>query len=245
MNPFVYPAIDLIAGRCVRLWKGQFDRVTIFDESPVEIAARYASDGGRVLHVIDLDGARTGAPVNQTVLADIVSDTRHDLQVQWGGGLRTTGALETAFAAGAARAIVGSLAVIEPSRVGAWVGKFGRDRIVVALDVRATDNGGYAPAISGWASDTDVDLWQLVDELVDLGVQHILSTDINCDGTGAGPNVQLYRSFVARYPGVSVMASGGVGREADIALLRDVGVDAVVVGRALLDGTLNPATVLC
>ena len=244
----IYPAIDLLDGRCVRLWKGQFDKTTFFDERPSDIARRYAAAGAHVLHLIDLDGARAGVPVNLDTLRLIAGDSS-EISIQWGGGLRTAASVESALVAGAARVIVGSAAVSDPGLVGSWVRTFGTERIVVALDVRpsvsADGETRYMPAVSGWAEASTRALWSLVDELTALGVTHFLSTDIEKDGTKTGPNFDLYQQFVDRYPSLRVQASGGVSSAADLGALEVVGVDAVVVGRTLLDGTLNAEALFC
>lgn len=242
----IHPAIDLIDGRCVRLWKGRFDRRTDFDESPAEIAARYAATGAKLLHVVDLDAARTGTPSNLATL-QAIRESVPTLDVQWGGGLRTRDAVDEVLSLGATRVLVGSVAATEPQRVGAWIHEFGADRIVAAVDVRNEAPHGYTyiPAVSGWIDQSDRDLWDVLDELVGFGLRHLLSTDIDRDGTGAGSNVELYRELVSRYPQLQVQASGGVGSVEDLARVEETGVVAVVVGRALLDGTLNPEEVLC
>jgi phosphoribosylformimino-5-aminoimidazole carboxamide ribotide isomerase len=280
MNPLVYPAIDLIDGQCVRLWKGQFERVTVFEESPADIAARYATAGADVLHVVDLEGARLGEPQNLETLR-MIREAAPTLDIQWGGGMRSREAIESALAIGACRVLVGSLAVTEPQRVGEWVQVFGAKRIVAAVDVRAIVDASaiapviasasapviageakqsharrstlddpvprttYLPATSGWTSQSDRDLWSVLDELVGFGLTHVLSTDIDRDGTGTGPNLTLYRELVARYPQLNVQASGGVHSVEDLQDLAATGVSAVVIGRALLDGTLKPESVLC
>lgn len=247
----ILPAIDLIDGRCVRLWKGDFDKVTAFPGTPLDIAARFAAAGASALHVIDLDGARSGTPTNLDVLSRLASDSRHNLQIQWGGGVRDEATLARVLESGAARVIVGSVAVKDPARVGSWVDELGPNRIVVALDVREQAGSGangshrYVPATSGWAESGDQDLWELVTTLEALGVKWILSTDIDRDGTKHGPNIPLYRELLGRYPNLAIQASGGVRDETDLAELTELGLAAAVVGRTLLDGTLRPETVFC
>ncbi len=247
----ILPAIDLIGGRCVRLWKGDFDKVTTFPDSPSDIGARFAAAGADSLHVIDLDGARSGAPANLEVLTNLIDDSRHNLRIQWGGGLRDAASVTQVLEAGANRAIVGSVAVTNPSRVGDWVDQFGPDRIVVALDVRERTDGlagsepAYVPATQGWRQSVDQDLWELVATLAALGVRWFLSTDINRDGTKRGPNVDLYREFVDRYPDLAIQASGGIRGGDDLAELERAGLTAAVVGRTLLDGTLKAEEVFC
>ena len=239
----VYPAIDLIDGGVVRLWKGRFDRATTYESAPADIAGTYADAGARTIHVVDLDGARAGRPSNLDVL-EAVTQRVGEVAIQWGGGLRDAESVASVLAAGASRAIVGSVAVRNPDTVGEWIARFGADRIVVALDVRAVVDdplSRYVTATAGWTKSDGGDLWSLVDALAALGVHHVLSTDINRDGTGHGPNLSLYSAFVERYPDLAIQASGGVGSRDDLVALRSTGVSAVVVGKSLLDGTLSLA----
>lgn len=239
----VYPAIDLIDGGVVRLWKGRFDRTTTYDAAPVDIAGAYADGGADRIHVIDLDGARVGQPKNLGVLENLTRRLNGRATIQWGGGLRDDSAVASVLDAGAGRAIVGSVAVRDPNTVGEWITRFGADRVVVALDVRPVldDPVRYVPATSGWTEEADRDLWDLLDVLQSLGLRHVLSTDIERDGTGAGPNLALYRELVRRYPSLAIQASGGVGSRDHLDALRETGVSAVVVGKSLLDGTITLA----
>jgi len=256
----VIPAIDLIDGQCVRLWKGRFDRKTTFERAPADIAAEYAATGATRLHVIDLDAARAGEPRNLETLRAIAA-AAPGLEIQWGGGMRTESAVKSALAASASRVLVGSVAVNEPATLGDWIHRFGPDRIIAAIDVRTLAVGPtsadrsqlktqysqlfYTPVVAAWTRQSDRHLFDVLDELVALELTHLLSTDVDRDGTGDGPNLDLYRELVARYPDLEVQASGGVSSAGDLARLEESGVAAVVVGRALLDGTLKPEDVLC
>lgn len=238
----VIPAIDLRAGRCVRLLQGDFDRETVYRGDPVEAARAYRESGFDRLHVVDLDGARSGTQQHQAIIAEIVADT--GLDVQLGGGLRDRDAVDRWLQAGVARCVVGSLAVSMPDTVAEWLDAFGRESIVLALDVRT--EGQQDPRLSthGWARATATSLWQAMDFYAHAGVRHVLCTDVARDGMMTGPNVALYGGFLARYPDVALQASGGIRDLRDLEALRDVGCAAAITGRALLDTALTPAEVM-
>ena len=231
----VYPAIDIRGGRCVRLIEGDFDRETIFDAEPADAARRWAGAGAEWIHIVDLDGAKAGRPVNIAFIRSIRDSVSCRLQL--GGGLRTAGDVEAALAAGVDRVVLGSAAVSDLGLVRDLVTHPG-DRIAVGLDARdgllATD---------GWLEQTDVSALDRVRELVDLGVRTIVFTDIRRDGTLAGPNLDALRAIPA-VAGLDVIASGGVGRLEDIAAVAESGAAGVIVGRALYDGRVDLAEAL-
>jgi len=223
----VFPALDLLAGRVVRLVQGDFQRVTEYGLDPVEAARRWARAGARWIHVVDLEGARRGAPVQLSVVSAVAGV---GLRVQFGGGLRTEQALQEALEAGADRVVVGTRAVSDP----AWLARVCArwpDRVVVALDVREG-----RVVVRGWVEATPLSVEEAARRAVESGARRLLVTDVAADGTLAGPNLSLYRGLVA-LP-VAVLASGGVRHAADVRALRDVGVEGVVVGRALYEGAL-------
>ncbi len=232
----VIPAIDLLGGQVVRLYKGDFDQVTHYEQDPVELATRYLRAGLKRLHAVDLDGARTGEPVNQTVIAAFAET---GLEVQAGGGIRDDARLRALLDAGAQRAVIGSVAVTDPALVSGWIESFGADRIVLAFDVRLDDDGTPLAQTHGWKRGSDTTLWELLDRYGKLGARDVLCTDIGRDGTLEGPNLSLYRECADRYPDTRFIASGGVSRAADLPALAETGVAGVVSGKALLDGRLT------
>lgn len=234
----VLPAIDIQGGRCVRLLQGKFDRVTEYSDDPVEVAERFSTLPVQELHVVDLDGARTGAQDNASVIARIRERT--PLAVQLGGGIRDRQALEHWFGLGVARCVVGSVAVTAPDRVGAWLDEFGVDRIVIALDVDAS-NGTPRVASHGWTRSTGATLWDCLETWGRHGAVQVLCTDIARDGAMAGPNIGLYAEILERYPALWLQASGGIRDVGDIEALRTAGVPAAITGRALLDGRITEA----
>lgn len=232
----VIPAIDLLGGEVVRLYKGDFTQVTRYAQEPLALAECYLAAGLSRLHAVDLDGARSGEPVNMPLIRQFAEA---GLQVQAGGGIRDLDRLRTLLNAGADRAVIGSVAVEDPERVARWLAEVGPERIVLALDVRLAADGTPWAQVRGWTEDGGRTLWELLDHYLALGLADVLCTDIARDGTLAGPNLALYADCVRRYPQARFIASGGVSSAADLPALRETGVAAVVTGKALLDGRLS------
>lgn len=234
MSFTVYPAIDVRAGRVVRLRQGDYARETRYPESPLELARRYAGQGAQWLHLVDLDAARSSGHGLAALVARIKVET--GLQVQTGGGVRTQEDVEAIFAAGADRVVVGSVAIREPALAGAWLRSFGPERLVFALDTRRDDGGRWMLPSHGWREPSDMSLDALLARHLDHGLRHLLCTDISRDGMLGGLNVPLYEWLAGFAPDLQVQASGGVRGVADVALARAAGCGGVVVGKALLEG---------
>lgn len=226
------PAVDILGGRPVRLLRGDYGQATQYGESPLEAALRWQDAGARWLHVVDLDGARAGRPVNVDAVNRIVQQT--SLRVQVGGGLRTQADVADVLLAGADRAVLGTAALRTPEVVRALCEQF-PGRVVVALDAR----GGNV-ALEGWTAETSVTVADAATAAVKLGTPRLLFTVIERDGTQEGPDLAALESLLAAV-NVPVIASGGVGTVEDLEALEAIGVEAVVVGRALYEGVL-PAT---
>jgi phosphoribosylformimino-5-aminoimidazole carboxamide ribotide isomerase len=224
----VIPAIDLRGGRCVRLFRGDVDAETAYDDHPVEIARRFEMDGARRLHVIDLDAARDEGS-NREVIKDICRNVA--IPVQLGGGIRTLDAIDEALEDGAARAILGTVAALDPAFVADSVRRFG-DRVVVALDVR---DGRVMT--HGWREDGP-SLDDALKALDEANAPRMLVTSILRDGTMDGPDLDLYRRML-ELTEKPVIASGGVRVADDVWALREIGVEAVVIGKAMYAGTLK------
>lgn len=232
----VIPAIDIRDGRCVRLLKGDFDRETAYSDDPAGVAQRFAQSGCTDLHVVDLDGARSGTQKNRHKIAQIAEAT--SFAVQLGGGIRDLQTVRSWLADGVRRCVLGSVAVTAPHDVRQWLDEVGAERLVLALDVRIVKDQPYL-ATHGWTRTTESDLWSCIDTYAEAGLRHVLCTDIDRDGAMAGPNIDLYRDFVVRYPDIELQASGGVRDLHDLSALRDAGVPAAITGRALLDGRIG------
>jgi phosphoribosylformimino-5-aminoimidazole carboxamide ribotide isomerase len=234
----IYPAIDLRGGRCVRLMQGAFDRETVYGDDPVAVARRWEGEGATWLHVVDLDGARAGTPVQQDVVRAICAAVR--IPVQTGGGLRDRAAVAGAFAAGAARVVLGTAALRDESLARALCGEH-PGRIAFGLDAR----DGRLRTV-GWTEESGMGAVEAAARLAAFGPAALIYTDIERDGTERGPDLDG-TAAVARAAGVPVIASGGVGSVADVralAALAAPGVAGVIVGRALYTGGVTLADVL-
>ena len=225
------PAIDIINGQCVRLTKGDYDQKTVYGE-PLDMAQEFERIGFRRLHVVDLDGAKSKHIVNDEVLRRITTDTQ--LLVDFGGGIKTDEDLEKAFTAGAKMVTVGSIAVTQPELFMGWLEKYGAEKMILGADVR---HGKIS--INGWKEDSNEDLLPFLKKYVDAGVKNVLCTEISKDGTLAGPAIDLYKEMMTAYPGLHLIASGGVASIDDIKALDAAGIPAVVFGKAIYEGKIN------
>lgn len=234
----VIPAIDLKQGKCVRLLQGDFDKVTEYSDDPVAVAQEFTRFSTTDLHIVDLDGARTGEQHNRDVIARIAATT--DLTIQLGGGIRDRSTVESWLGNGVARCVIGSLAITEPDVVKSWIVGFGGDRIVLALDVRVDDGVPFITT-HGWTSSSTTTLFECIENFRGLGLRHVLCTDVSRDGAMAGPNIALYKQVTSRFPDMQLQASGGVRNVADLQELRSSGIPAAITGRALLDGRITAA----
>lgn len=227
----LYPAIDLKDGNCVRLIRGDMTRATVFGTDPGAQAASFAQAGCEWLHLVDLNGAFAGAPVNAAAVEAILA--RVKVPVQLGGGIRDMATIEHWLAKGLARVILGTVAVENPALVRQAAAAF-PGRIAVGIDAR-----GGRVATKGWATQTDVMATDLARSFEDAGVAAIIYTDINRDGAMQGPNIEATEAL-ARAVAIPVIASGGVSRMQDLLALRDTGVIAgAISGRALYDGAID------
>ena len=226
------PAIDIIDGKCVRLTKGDYDKKKIYNENPLEVAREFERMGFKRLHVVDLDGAKSKHIVNVHVLEAITQAT--NLTVDFGGGIKTQADIEKAFQAGASMVTVGSIAVTEPELFYSWLEKYGAERMILGADAR---NGMIS--INGWKEDSEEALLPFLKRYVDKGVKNVLCTDISKDGTLQGPAVGLYKEVMKTYPGLHLIASGGVSSNDDILELEQAGIPAVVFGKAFYEGKID------
>jgi phosphoribosylformimino-5-aminoimidazole carboxamide ribotide isomerase len=216
----IIPAIDLKNGKCVRLFKGDFEQTTEYSNDPVAIARRFSLLQVEELHIVDLD-----------------------LALQLGGGIRERSDVERWLNAGVSRCVVGSIAIKDPATVQEWITEFGADRIVLALDIRLDAQQTPLLTTHGWTEDSGLVLWDCIAAYREVGAQHVLCTDVDRDGAMLGPNFDLYDEILRRFPGLQLQASGGVRHIADLEMLRDKGVPAAITGRALLDGMISESEV--
>jgi phosphoribosylformimino-5-aminoimidazole carboxamide ribotide isomerase len=232
------PAIDLRHGRCVRLYQGDFGAETRYEHEPHELLLRYRGLGASWLHVVDLDGAKDGVLANRSVIVALASQRAVRLQV--GGGVRSAAVIDDLLRKGVERVVVGSAAVERPEDVAGWFARFGADRICLALDVRMDSEGEPRVRTHGWTEGTAVSLWEAISRFPTGTVKHVLCTDIERDGAMSGPNLNLYRTAMSRFPRLAWQASGGVRNAADLEALAQIGVAAAVSGKALLEERITP-----
>jgi len=224
----IYPAMDLMGGRVVRLRQGRFDETTTYPATPVDALCGFAGAGAKWAHLVDLDGTRAGKPMQHELISGLAPLTELNLQV--GGGFRTREQVKSVLDAGVERVVIGSLAVKEPALVNQWTEEFGPDRLALSLDVRIIDDEPLV-AVSGWSENTALTLWEVAVRFP--RARHMLLTDIDRDGMLSGPNFRLLDEAVERLTGFRIQASGGVSSIDDLERLRT---DGAVVGKALWEG---------
>ena len=231
------PAIDILGGKCVRLSQGDYASGKVYSEDPVEVAKGFERLGFRRLHIVDLDGAKAAHIVNLRVLEAIAEDT--SLEIDFGGGIKTDTDLQSAFSAGAAMVTIGSVAAKEPDLFGKWLCDFGPGRIILGADAK---DGRVA--VAGWKEDSGQELLDFIGRYVAMGVENVLCTDISKDGMLSGPALPLYENIMATYPGIKLIASGGVASEEDIDRLNAVGIYGVVFGKAIYEGRVDLSKII-
>ena len=224
----IIPAIDIIGGRCVRLSQGDYDRQSVYDASPLDMALRYQDAGIRRLHLVDLDGAKASCPCNLHVLEEIA--TRTTLDIEWGGGIKSRTALDDIFSAGAHHAICGSIAVREPEQFADWLHTFGSERIILGADAR---DGQVA--VNGWLEESPLTIDALIRTFLDDGLTQVICTDIRQDGMLAGPSFDLYTRLQTTFPTLVFTVSGGVGSVNDLRRADALGLPRIIVGKAIYE----------
>ncbi len=228
----IYPAIDIKNGQCVRLYKGSYDHVTVYETDPLNMAEQFVENGAKYLHIVDLDGAKEGKSINLDKIIEIKN--KFNLIIQTGGGIRTYEQAKNVLSKNIDRIIVGSLAVSNPSKIKRWINEFGPEKIVLALDVR-----NEKLAVHGWQTESHLTLWSLLDDYANSGLKHVLCTDIDKDGTLTGPNFDLYKTCVEKYPAILFQASGGISQLNDLSQLKTIPVSGVIIGKALYENKFS------
>lgn len=227
------PAIDLRNGRTVRLFQGDFAAETRYELQPHELLLRYRGLGASWLHVVDLDGAKDGSLSNRSIIVALAS--QRAVRVQVGGGIRSSATIDDLLQQGVSRVVIGSTAVERPDEVNEWLVRYGPEKICLAFDIRLDDGGVPRVRTRGWTEGTALSLWDAVARFPADRLKHVLCTDIERDGALTGPNVDLYREAVTRFPHLQWQASGGVRDASDLAALAKTGVAGAVSGKALLE----------
>lgn len=228
----IIPAIDIIDGKCVRLTQGDYNRKKIYNEDPVEVARQMEAAGLRRLHVVDLDGARSGHIVNHSVLQRITSSTQ--LWVDFGGGLKSDEDVRIAFESGAQQITGGTIAVKQPDRFLAWLETYGSERIILGADVR---DGQVA--VSGWQERSDQALLPFLEKYVGAGIRSTICTDVSKDGLLQGSALSLYREIRTTLPSLQLIASGGVQSMAELVQLAEIGCYGAIIGKAIYEQRIS------
>ena len=224
----IIPAIDVIDGKCVRLTQGDYSQKKIYSENPADVAKQFEAAGLQYLHLIDLDGAKAGKVTNWKVIEDITSAT--DLIVDFGGGIKTDDELERLFSLGIEQVNIGSIAVKDPLKIVEWIQKFGRERIILSADVK-----NETISVSGWQEDSNISITSFLKDFIQKGITYVTCTDIGTDGMLSGPNIELYKKILLSFPQLNLIASGGVSNMEDLYELKQIGVDGVIVGKAIYE----------
>ncbi|MBA2498990.1 MAG: 1-(5-phosphoribosyl)-5-[(5-phosphoribosylamino)methylideneamino]imidazole-4-carboxamide isomerase [Chitinophagaceae bacterium] len=237
LQPFaIIPAIDIIDGNCVRLVKGDYKQKTVYHADPLDAAKQFEDAGLQRLHLVDLDGAKTGRVINWKVLENISAHTK--LIIDFGGGIKTEKDLQTVFNSGANMAAIGSIAVKKEEVFLQWVQQYGAAKFFLGADVKDKQI-----AISGWQEDTSIDVFSFIENYLNAGIQHVFCTDISKDGMLEGPATELYKQIISKFPTIHLVASGGVSNLNDLYALKDIGCTGAIVGKAFYENKISLAEV--
>lgn len=228
----IIPAIDIIEGKCVRLTEGDYAQKKIYNEDPLEVAKAFEGIGLMRLHLVDLDGAKSGQVVNWKVLEKIANQTQ--LKIDFGGGIKTEAILKTVLDTGATYATIGSLAVKSPEIFQEWIARFGAKVFMLGADVL-----DEKIAIGGWLEKTNIIVFDFIKLYIDKGVKEIFCTDIKKDGKLQGPSIDLYQKILEQFPDLRLIASGGVSSLDDLIELEEIGCSAAIVGKAIYENKIT------
>lgn len=235
----IIPAIDILGGKCVRLTQGDYNQIAVYSENPVDVAKSFESAGLRHIHIVDLDGARSGNIINFKTLEAIASQT--NLIIDFGGGIKSDRDIRLAFDCGANQITAGSIAVKAPEIVAQWLQEFGPDRILLGADC-----SNLMIATNGWIEDSEIGVMDFIADFTAKGATSFVCTDIAKDGMLEGPSVALYGEILSMFP-VNLIASGGIRSVADLEQLREIGCSGAIIGKAIYENriTLEQLSALC
>lgn len=226
------PAIDIIEGKCVRLTQGDYAQKKIYNEHPLEVAKQFEDAGLRRLHLVDLDGARAGAVKNWKVLETLAGKTT--LVIDFGGGIKTEADVDIVFNSGAALATIGSMAVKQEAEFVRWLQQYGAEKFLLGADVKEEKI-----AVSGWLETTDIWIYDFIQRYLDQGIEQLFCTDVSKDGLLQGPSTDLYKNIIGKFPGLHLIASGGVSAAEDLCALEEIGCAGAIVGKAIYEGRIK------
>ncbi len=228
----IIPAIDIINGKCVRLTKGDYSTEKVYNENPLEVAKAFEGHGIKYLHLVDLDGAKANSIINGVVLENIASKT--NLQIDFGGGIKTEDSARLAFELGANQITVGSIAAKNQALVYKWIQLFGAEKIILGADVKSGKI-----AINGWQELTGLEPVNYIDSYISKGIRSVICTDISKDGMLAGSSIDLYQKLLTRFPQLKLIASGGVASIQELGKLSTIGLDGAIIGKAIYENKIT------
>ncbi len=228
----IIPAIDIIQGKCVRLTKGDYSTKKVYNENPLEVAKAFEAQGIKHLHLVDLDGAKSNSIVNGSVLESIAKNT--NLSIDFGGGIKTIEQVKLAFSLGANQITVGSVAVKNPALVYDWIEEFGASNIILGADVN-----NRKIAVNGWQELTELELNNYIEGYLSKGIKSVICTDISKDGMLKGSSVGLYKELLTEFPGLQLIASGGVSSIQELDQLKRIGLNGVIIGKAIYENKIT------
>lgn len=227
----IIPAIDIMDGKCVRLTKGDYATQKVYSEDPLDMAKKFEANGIAYLHLVDLDGAASGGIVNHKILYDIVNNT--GLQVDFGGGIKSSADIECAFENGASQVTIGSIAVSKPAQMMQWLVKYGSQKIILGADCK-----NRKITTMGWQQDSDIDVIDFIRDYESKGIAYVICTDVAKDGMLQGSSVELYKEIISQSE-VKLIASGGVSSLEELKKLKALGCEGAIVGKALYEGKIT------
>lgn len=228
----IIPAIDIIEGKCVRLYQGDYNQKTIYNENPLDVAKEFEDAGLKYLHVVDLDGAKQGKIINYKTLEKITSKT--SLQVDFGGGISSDEMMKIPFECGARQVTLGSIAVKSKETVARWIKNYGAEKIIIGADV-----SNEKIQIHGWQEDSKLFVYDFINDYIEKGIQYVMCTDISKDGTLQGPSIELYKKIKDQFKDLKLIASGGVGSLKDVKVLAENNLEGAIIGKAIYEGKIK------
>ncbi len=228
----IIPAIDIIEGKCVRLTHGDYSQKKIYNEHPLDVAKQFEDAGLQRLHLVDLDGAKEGKVKNWKVLEALAGKT--SMVIDFGGGIKSEKDVQIVFDSGAALATIGSMAVKEKETFIQWLLKFGAEKFFLGADVKAEKL-----TITGWTEQTDIWIYDFIEDYIQQGITQIFCTDVAKDGALEGPSTALYKNIIEKFPKLNFIASGGVSSIDDVYALQDIGCSGVIIGKAIYEGRVT------
>ncbi|AAO26833.1 phosphoribosylformimino-5-aminoimidazole carboxamide ribotide isomerase [Buchnera aphidicola str. Bp (Baizongia pistaciae)] len=233
----IIPSIDLIEGNIVRLYQGNYDTKTFYQNNIYDIALKYYNQGAKIVHLVDLDGALCPNNKQTSLIKNLLNYFNFHIQV--GGGIRSYKDVETLLLNGAKRVVIGSSAINNITEVEKWLLEFGYKSIVLALDVYVRNNGYKEVVINGWKNRSNVSLESVLERFSTLGIKYVLCTDVKKDGTCLGPNFTLYKNISKLFKNVCFQLSGGIGTISDVISAKKSGIKDIIIGRALLENKFS------